>query len=177
MNVEVKLKTLTICLYTDEFASGFAKDMADEKGMTAQDWEYQEMEDRISAAFPGRKINFERGVEFRTLKNRPFDFYVFDIGGMCKVDYGGERRRCWMQPVVESLGDHPNSGFVPWSMMTWKQARAGLEDLVLGDAKEVPDDFVALKPHNLFLPDPSDEWARSDMEMATEWMRKFLAGD
>ncbi len=166
------MKPITVYAYVDPYTTMHAEDMADSLGLDSpEDYEYGEIEAAIKLEFP--EVIFNRGVLFSGLANANPDFYVFDIGGMCRVDFGGTQRVGWCHHVLRAMDDHPQTGFVPWSMMTWQAARSAIDDLVLGDTDEVPDGYTTPGRPNLYLPPKAADF-ECNFSDAVKWMKSFV---
>lgn len=111
---------LSVWLFSDEFASL----------SSTQEEEYDEMEKKLTELLPDVKLRFSRGKQPQDLANASPDVYVFDIGGMCYVDYGGIQRRNWCHMVLRQLEDHPNTLFIPWTSMTGDSLQWAIEDFM-----------------------------------------------
>lgn len=133
---------MEIWLYVDEFAS---------MGSTPES-EYEEMEAQLRELLPDVDIRFVRDMKPTDLSNAMPRAYVWDIGGMCKVDFGGTRRRNWSHTLMTQIDDHPNTLFVPWSQMTGDAVRCCMQEFM----PEWDDPEAVLKEppdrHNVWLP-------------------------
>lgn len=108
-----------IGLHVDEFAT---MDSSPEE-------EYAEIEEAIREAVPGVDITFVRDLPPHKLSQTSVSVYVFDIGGMCRVDWNGERREELSRQVNKLADDRPNTLFVPWSSMTRNYLRSAIRML------------------------------------------------
>ena len=111
------------------------------------------------------------------LSNYPCDIYIFDIGGLCATDYSGRARGGFCRTVLEQLQERPSTAFIPWSRMTKGSVRGAIEDLVLGNADEVPDDYKEPSYRNLYLPpkDAPDLYGTEELDDVSEWLHKFIS--
>jgi hypothetical protein len=148
---------ITVYMNVDEFTTMFGEEQAQEynekygTNLTAKDLEYQELEDKFREAFPEEEIKFYRDKLPKDLKNANPDYYIWDIGGMCVVDISGARRQLFTDDIVRQIEDHPNTWFIPNTLITCSSLRAALMDLM------PEEDFEELKvPPNVVLFDRYD---------------------
>lgn len=140
-----------VWLYVDEFGCA---------GEEPED-EYTHLESFFTEQLG--KVKFKRNMLFTELRNGSPDLYVFDIGGLCYVDYSGRQRMDWCNEVLRQVADHPNTLFIPYSDMTRGYCRVAMEDLV-------PETLTA---PNVFC--PKSKWDDYETELKAklaEWMAK-----
>lgn len=165
---------LTIWMYVDPHSTSLYDERAERMGLEGGgvELEYRELESLIGKTFPDCEITFSRDKTFTDLANGNPDFYLFDIGGMCAVDYTGVQRSNWCHMILRQLENHPSTGFVPWTCMTQNSVGCVIDDMVLGDSDEIPDGYTRKTFPNLFTDD--DRYGSDTEKKALNWMRRFM---
>ena len=110
---------MKVWMYVDQFATLDS----------SQEEEYQNLEELIQTALPF-KISFKRNVLPHELKNGNPDIYIFDIGGLCYIDFSGDKRIDMSKTMLEQVNDHPNTLFIPYSKMTVDYVKFAMEDFL-----------------------------------------------
>lgn len=139
---------MKIWMYVDEFASM----------ESSTEEEYAEIEAAFREWLPDVKLSFKRGASFMELRNGRPDFYVWDIGGLCYVDHSGDKRVDWCHEVVDQIESHPNTLFVPWTMMTQDYLRFAVTEFLpeFADKEDKTYPEAPVRP-NLWCP-PKSNW-------------------
>jgi hypothetical protein len=142
------MKKLTVWLFTDPYAS---------MGST-QEEEYDNIEKQLTEMLPGLQLTFHRDKQPSLLSNANPDLYVFDVGGMCKVDFGGHMRRNWAHNLMRQIDDHPNTLFIPWSQMTGDSIRSVMQEFL--PEWDDPEAELPEPPtrHNVWLPPATEKF-------------------
>jgi len=140
---------MTIWMYVDEFSSMMSS--------TAK--EYAEIRGCFRKWLPKHKILFCKDKRPHELANARPDIYVFDIGGLCYVDYSGNQRHNFCHEVVRQVEDHPNTLFVPWTSMTRASLRFAMTEFLPEFAGKAEDDrefSEGLRP-NVWCPGENED--------------------
>jgi hypothetical protein len=141
--------------------------------------EYVEVEGLLTDWLAGRTLRFTRDVLPYRLANGVCDLYLFDMGGLCRVDFSGDRCTTLAREVLRQSRDHPSTLFVPWSTMTRDYVRLALQealpewedpDAVLPADSEAPKNVIVV-PKSVDLQFNVHENLEHFRKKIQEWFR------
>ncbi len=143
------------CLSTDEFASA----------MTTQEEEYEGIETFLRETLPTRDFLFTRNVNPTLVKHKPMELYLFDFGGLCRVDLFGRQREDFCGQILSAAKDRPNVLFIPWTAMTLQFWRFVVEEFF-------PE---LMSEPNVWLPEPMKLWEEMGNESLQNKLKEWFA--
>ena len=109
--------------------------------------EYDAIEKELQDVLVEFDLSFERNIFPYQLKNKPFDIYLFDFGGMT---YGCEDTvASHFAELARQAEDHPSAVFIIYSTFSVRIYKECLENELGGEITEQP---------NVVLYDCDDKW-------------------